>query len=144
MWEKKKFMGAEIAGKTLGVVGLGNIGRQAAERGVGLKMNVIAYDPFPPKQLPGRREGRDASTSWSRKSDFITLHMPLTPETKNLFGAATFAKMKKGSTSSTRARRHRRRGALLEALTSGSSRARRSTCSARSRRSRRRCSRTRT
>ena len=45
-------MGAEIAGKTLGVVGLGNIGRQAAERGVGLKMNVIGFDPFPPKQLP--------------------------------------------------------------------------------------------
>ena len=52
IWEKKKFMGAEIAGKTLGVIGLGNIGRQAAERGVGLKMNVIGYDPFPPKQLP--------------------------------------------------------------------------------------------
>ncbi len=52
VWEKKKFMGAEIAGKTLGVVGLGNIGRQVAERGVGLKMNVIGFDPFPPKQLP--------------------------------------------------------------------------------------------
>jgi D-3-phosphoglycerate dehydrogenase len=52
IWEKKKFMGVEIAGKTLGVVGLGNIGRQAAERGVGLKMNVIGFDPFPPKQLP--------------------------------------------------------------------------------------------
>ena len=59
IWEKKKFMGVEIAGKTLGVVGLGNIGRQAAERGVGLKMNVIGYDPFPPKQLPGGREGGD-------------------------------------------------------------------------------------
>src|SRR5215510_16095844 len=52
IWEKKKFMGAEIGGKTLGVVGLGNIGRQAAERGVGLKMNVIGFDPYPPKQLP--------------------------------------------------------------------------------------------
>ena len=58
-------MGVEIAGKTLGVVGLGNIGRQAAERGVGLKMNVIGFDPFPPKQLPGGRQGRDASTSSS-------------------------------------------------------------------------------
>ena len=65
IWEKKKFMGAEIAGKTLGVVGLGNIGRQAAERGVGLKMNVIGFDPFPPTQLPAgvkvvtlRRAGR--------------------------------------------------------------------------------------
>src|SRR6516225_8288815 len=52
IWEKKKYMGTEIAGKTLGVIGLGNIGRQAAERAVGLKMNVIGYDPFPPKQLP--------------------------------------------------------------------------------------------
>ncbi|HVR03157.1 MAG TPA: NAD(P)-dependent oxidoreductase, partial [Polyangia bacterium] len=51
-WEKKKFMGVEIAGKTLGVVGLGNIGRNAASRGVGLGMNVIGYDPFPPKELP--------------------------------------------------------------------------------------------
>ena len=58
IWEKKKYMGTEIAGKTLGVIGLGNIGRQAAERAVGLKMNVIGYDPFPPKQLPGRASRR--------------------------------------------------------------------------------------
>src|ERR1700690_2846002 len=51
-WEKKKFMGVEIAGKTLGVVGLGNIGRNAASRGVGLGMTVIGYDPHPPKELP--------------------------------------------------------------------------------------------
>ena len=96
IWEKKKFMGVEIAGKTLGVVGLGNIGRQAAERGVGLKMNVIGFDPFPPKQLPA---GVKVVTfdELVAKSDFITLHIPLVAETKNLFGAATFAKMKKGS-----------------------------------------------
>ena len=77
VWEKKKFMGAEIAGKTLGVVGLGNIGRQAAERGVGLKMNVIGFDPFPPKQLPA---GVKVVTfdELVAKSDFITLHIPLT------------------------------------------------------------------
>src|SRR5580692_5655705 len=51
-WEKKKFMGVEIAGKTLGVVGLGNIGRNAASRGVGLGMSVIGFDPCPPKELP--------------------------------------------------------------------------------------------
>jgi D-3-phosphoglycerate dehydrogenase len=96
IWEKKKFMGAEIAGKTLGVIGLGNIGRQAAERGVGLKMNVIGYDPFPPKQLPAGVTLASLDEVIS-KSDFITLHVPLTPETKGLFGAATFAKMKKGS-----------------------------------------------
>jgi D-3-phosphoglycerate dehydrogenase len=95
-WEKKKFMGVELAGKTLGVVGLGNIGRQAAERGVGLKMNVIGFDPFPPKQLPAG-VSLVSLDELITKSDFVTLHVPLTPETKNLFGAETFAKMKKGS-----------------------------------------------
>ena len=96
IWEKKKFMGVEIAGKTLGVVGLGNIGRNAAERGVGLKMNVICYDPYPPKELPAgvKLVSLDEVIT---KSDFITLHVPLTADTKGLFGAATFAKMKKGS-----------------------------------------------
>jgi D-3-phosphoglycerate dehydrogenase len=96
IWEKKKFMGAEIGGKTLGVVGLGNIGRQAAERGVGLKMNVIGYDPHPPKQLPAGVKLVELDELIS-KSDFITLHVPLVAETKGLFGTATFAKMKKGS-----------------------------------------------
>jgi D-3-phosphoglycerate dehydrogenase len=96
IWEKKKFMGAEIAGKTLGVVGLGNIGRHAAERGVGLKMSVIGYDPHPPAQLPAGVKTVSLDELIT-KSDFITLHVPLTPDTKGLFGAATFAKMKKGS-----------------------------------------------
>jgi D-3-phosphoglycerate dehydrogenase len=96
IWEKKKFMGVEIAGKTLGVVGLGNIGRQAAERGVGLKMNVIGYDPFPPKQLPAGVKLASLDEVIT-KSDFVTLHVPLTADTKGLFGAATFAKMKKGA-----------------------------------------------
>ena len=96
IWEKKKYMGSEIAGKTLGVIGLGNIGRQAAERAVGLKMNVIGYDPFPPKQLPA---GVKAVTldELIATSDYITLHVPSTPETKGLFSAATIAKMKKGA-----------------------------------------------
>jgi D-3-phosphoglycerate dehydrogenase len=96
VWEKKKFMGVELAGKTLGVVGLGNIGRQAAERGVGLKMNVIGYDPFPPKQLPAGVKLASLDEVIT-KSDFVTLHVPLTNDTKGLFGAATFAKMKKGA-----------------------------------------------
>ena len=96
IWEKKKFMGAEIAGKTLGVVGLGNIGRQAAERGVGLKMNVIGFDPYPPKSLPAGVKAVSFDELCAQ-ADFITLHVPLGPETKGLFGAATFAKMKKGS-----------------------------------------------
>src|SRR5678816_3248122 len=118
-WEKKKFMGVEIAGKTLGVVGLGNIGRNAAERGVGLKMNVIGYDPYPPKQLP---DGVKLVTfdELVAKSDFVTLHIPLVAETKNLFSAATFAKMKKGSYLINCARGGVvDEGAVLEALTSG-------------------------
>ena len=97
-WEKKKFMGVEIAGKTLGVIGLGNIGRQAAERGVGLKMSVIGYDPLV-KSETGLPAGVKLASldDVITKSDFITLHVPLTPETKDLFNTATFARMKKGS-----------------------------------------------
>ena len=95
-WEKKKFMGVEIAGKTLGVVGLGNIGRNAATRGVGLGMNVIGFDPHPPKELPAGVKLVSLDDVIT-KSDFVTLHVPLTDGTKNLFNADTFAKMKKGS-----------------------------------------------
>jgi D-3-phosphoglycerate dehydrogenase len=98
IWEKKKFMGAEIAGKTLGVIGLGNIGRQAAERGVGLKMSVIGYDPYV-KSESGLPAGVKLASldDVIGKSDFVTLHVPLSAETKDLFNAATIAKMKKGS-----------------------------------------------
>jgi D-3-phosphoglycerate dehydrogenase len=95
-WEKKKFMGVEIAGKTLGVVGLGNIGRNAAQRGVGLGMKVIGFDPHPPKELPAGVTVASLDDVIT-KSDFITLHVPLVESTKNLFNAQTFAKMKKGS-----------------------------------------------
>ena len=98
VWEKKKFMGVELAGKTLGVMGLGNIGRQAAERGVGLKMRVIAHDPMlgPGASVPAGVEVVTFAELLER-SDFLTLHVPLTAETKDLFNAATLARMKKGS-----------------------------------------------
>ena len=98
VWEKKKFMGVELTGKTLGVVGLGNIGRQAAERAVGLKMNVIAYDPVlaPNAQVPAGVQVVSFDDLLA-KSDFITLHVPMTKDTNNLFNTATFAKMKKGA-----------------------------------------------
>jgi D-3-phosphoglycerate dehydrogenase len=98
VWEKKKFMGVELTGKTLGVVGLGNIGRQAAERAVGLKMKVIAYDPAlaPNAQIPAGVEVVSFDDLLA-KSDFVTLHVPMTKETNNLFNTATFAKMKKGA-----------------------------------------------
>jgi D-3-phosphoglycerate dehydrogenase len=97
-WEKKKWMGVEVTGKTLGVVGFGNIGRQVAERAVGLKMKVLAYDPaLPAGASPPPGVTFASFDELVTQSDFVTLHIPALPETKNLFGAATFAKMKKGA-----------------------------------------------
>jgi D-3-phosphoglycerate dehydrogenase len=98
VWEKKKFMGVELSGKTLGVVGLGNIGRQVAERGVGLKMNVIAHDPaLAPNAVVPAGVKVVSFDELVAQSDFVTLHVPMTKDTNNLFNAATFAKMKKGA-----------------------------------------------
>ncbi len=97
-WDKKKFMGVEVTGKTLGVLGFGNIGRQVAERAVGLKMKVMAFDPILPANAVA-----PAGVEFARlddvvaKSDFITLHLPLVAETKNLFGKDMLAKMKEGA-----------------------------------------------
>jgi D-3-phosphoglycerate dehydrogenase len=97
-WEKKKFMGVEIAGKTLGVVGFGNIGRQAADRAVGLKMKVLAHDPVLPSGATPPPGVEFASfDDVVSKSDFVTLHLPLSSQTRNLFGAATLGRMKKGA-----------------------------------------------
>lgn len=97
-WEKTKFEGKEIAGKTLGVIGMGNIGRIVADRAQGLKMKVIAFDPVlshdKAAHLGIELVSVDALVT---RADFITIHAPLTPETKNLFNAATFAKMKKSA-----------------------------------------------
>jgi D-3-phosphoglycerate dehydrogenase len=98
VWEKKKFMGVELTGKTLGVLGLGNIGRQVAERGVGLKMNVIGYDPYPPPASVIPAGVKQVSfDELVRTSDFLSLHVPLVKETRDLFNAETLGKMKKGS-----------------------------------------------
>jgi len=99
VWEKKKFMGVELTGKTLGVLGLGNIGRHVAERGVGLKMNVIGYDPYPPAAslIPAGVKVVSTFDELVRNSDFLSLHVPLVKETRNLFNGETLAKMKKGS-----------------------------------------------
>jgi D-3-phosphoglycerate dehydrogenase len=96
-WEKNKFMGVEIFGKTLGVIGCGNIGSIVADRAVGLKMKVIAYDPF----LPADRatdlgvEKVDLGELFKR-ADFITLHTPLTDKTRNVINADAIKAMKKG------------------------------------------------
>lgn len=94
-WEKKKFMGVELFNKTLGIIGLGNIGNQVAKKAQGLEMVVIAYDPFlsddRAKALGIEKVSLDELFS---RSDFITIHTPLTPETKNLINSETIGKMK--------------------------------------------------
>lgn len=96
-WEKTKFQGREISFKTMGVVGLGNIGRIVADRAKGLKMNVIGYDPVMTKERAESFgiELVSLDELFSR-ADVISMHTPLTPETKNLFNDAAFAKMKDG------------------------------------------------
>ena len=97
-WEKSKFQGREITGKTLGVVGLGNIGRIAASRAQGLKMKVIASDPVMTKDKAASLGVELVSfDELVQRADFVTLHIPLTPDTKDLFNAATFEKMKPGA-----------------------------------------------
>ncbi len=96
-WEKSKYMGQELFGKTLGVIGCGNIGSIVADRAIGLKMKVIAYDPF----LSAERavelgvEKVDLEDIFAR-ADFITLHTPKTEHTKGLINKFTIGKMKKG------------------------------------------------
>jgi D-3-phosphoglycerate dehydrogenase len=96
-WEKNRFMGTEITAKTLGIIGCGNIGSIVADRAVGLKMKVIAFDPFLSDeralQLGVEKVELD---ELFRRADFITLHTPLTEKTKNIIDAAAIAKMKDG------------------------------------------------
>ncbi len=96
-WEKNKFMGVEITGKTLGVIGCGNIGAIVADRAQGLKMKVIAYDPFlsPERALDLGVEKVELPELFKR-ADFITLHTPLTDKTRNIIDAKALAAMKPG------------------------------------------------
>jgi D-3-phosphoglycerate dehydrogenase len=96
-WEKGRFTGSEVFNKTLGVVGIGNIGSLVAERALGLKMKVVAYDPFISAEVAQRLGVELVSLdSLYARSDFITVHTPLTPDTRGLIGRAAFAKMKRG------------------------------------------------
>ena len=96
-WEKSRFLGVELTGKTLGIIGCGNIGVVVADRALGLKMKVVAYDPF----LSADRARElgidkvDLDTLLAR-SDFITLHTPLTEATRNIIDAKAIAKMRTG------------------------------------------------
>ena len=97
-WEKKKLQGVEISGKTLGIVGLGHIGRVVAERALGVRMRVIASDPFvseeAAEELGVKRVGFEELL---KESDFITLHVPRMKETANMINAETLARMKPGA-----------------------------------------------
>jgi len=96
-WEKSRFMGVEITGKTLGVIGCGNIGSVVASRAIGLAMRVIAYDPFlsPERAAELGVEKMELGDLFHR-ADFITLHTPLTDKTRNIIDANAIEKMRAG------------------------------------------------
>ncbi|HXV75768.1 MAG TPA: phosphoglycerate dehydrogenase [Candidatus Polarisedimenticolaceae bacterium] len=97
-WERKKYVGSEIEGKTIGIVGLGRIGREVARRAKGLRMEVVGYDPY---------VSTDASAGFGvrgvtldellAQADFVTLHLPLSDNTRHLIDASKLAKMKRGA-----------------------------------------------
>ncbi|NRP69874.1 D-3-phosphoglycerate dehydrogenase [Ensifer psoraleae] len=96
-WEKSKFMGVEITGKVLGVIGAGNIGSIVCARAIGLKMHVVAYDPFLSKERAEEMGVVKVELDeLFARADFITLHVPLTDKTRNIIDAQAIAKMKPG------------------------------------------------
>src|SRR5687767_14948720 len=96
-WEKNRFMGVELTGKTLGVIGCGNIGSIVADRAIGLRMKVIAYDPFlSPERAVELGVEKVELDDLLRRADIITLHVPMTEKTKNVLSAENIAKTKKG------------------------------------------------
>jgi D-3-phosphoglycerate dehydrogenase len=98
-WERSKFMGTQLAGKTLGVVGLGRIGREVARRAAGLDMKVIGFDPFLAPERAAQL-GIEAVADIEQllpRCDFLTVHTPLTDETRNLIDVSRLAKMKMGA-----------------------------------------------
>jgi D-3-phosphoglycerate dehydrogenase / 2-oxoglutarate reductase len=96
-WEKNRFMGVELTGKALGIIGCGNIGSIVAERGLGLKMRVIAFDPFlSPERAAQIGVEKVDLDDLLKRADVITLHTPMTAQTKNILSAEALAKTKKG------------------------------------------------
>jgi D-3-phosphoglycerate dehydrogenase len=96
-WEKNRFLGVELYSKTLGVIGCGNIGSIVADRGIGLKMHVIAYDPFLSEDRAMEIGVEKVELDdLLKRADFITLHTPLTDKTRNILDAKALAKCRKG------------------------------------------------
>jgi D-3-phosphoglycerate dehydrogenase len=98
-WERKRMMGVEVAGKTLGVVGLGRIGREVARRGRGLGMRVLAYDPYTTATVASTvgAELRDHLDEVLAAADFLTVHVPLSPATRGLIGGRELGLLKTGA-----------------------------------------------
>jgi D-3-phosphoglycerate dehydrogenase len=97
-WLKKEFEGNELNGKTLGVIGMGRIGAAVVKRAAAFDMKVIGYDPLiDAKTIRERGADPVSLDELLRKSDMITLHVPLTAETKDLLDASAFGKMKQGA-----------------------------------------------
>ncbi|MFT7593858.1 MAG: D-3-phosphoglycerate dehydrogenase [Paracoccaceae bacterium] len=96
-WEKSKFMGSELTSKTLGVIGAGNIGGIVCDRALGLKMKVLAYDPFLGQEKADKMGVEKVELDdLLARADFITLHVPLTDSTRNVLSRENLAKTKKG------------------------------------------------
>jgi D-3-phosphoglycerate dehydrogenase len=97
VWDKKKFTGIELFNKTLGIIGIGNIGGEVAKRAQALQMNIIAFDPFlSDEQAQKMGVKKAALEEVFKKSDFITIHTPLTSETKNIINKKSIKLMKPG------------------------------------------------
>src|SRR6516165_5979643 len=98
-WERGKFVGTQLAGKTLGIVGLGRVGREVARRAAGLDMKVVGFDPFlaPDRAAQLGIEAAADLDSLLPRCDFLTVHTPLTAETTDLIGARQLTRMRKGS-----------------------------------------------
>lgn len=97
-WEKNRFMGVELTAKTLGIIGCGNIGSIVADRAKGLKMRVIAFDPFlSPERADELGVEKVELEDLLTRSDIITLHTPLTDKTRNILSREAIARMKKGA-----------------------------------------------
>jgi D-3-phosphoglycerate dehydrogenase len=92
-WDKKSFEGDEIGGKTLGLIGVGNIGKEVAKRASALGMTVLAYDPYVKEAAGIKMVSLDELLA---QADYISLHLPKTKESANMISTAQFAKMKKG------------------------------------------------
>ena len=97
-WERKEFTGSQIAGKTLGVVGMGRVGRLVAKRGAAMEMKVVGFDPFLSQEIASEFHTHMLKdlTDLFKESDYITIHVPLNNETRNLITKKEFALMKDG------------------------------------------------